>query len=204
MQFIFALGLALATSLDSLGMGVAFGLNGTRIRFRAHAIISAVMFIITAAGVVAGQRLSLLLHDDRDTRWISAFLFVAVGVGMFIPLVKAFRAGRLCYTADEASDCCPVRAAEAAGEVRVRDAFGLGFLLSINNVGAGVGEGMMHLGPMAMAALAVLFNILCLMFGHQMGSLLRRTPVRSWAQFLAAATMVAIGIYEFCQPVSPI
>ena len=205
MQFVIVLVLALATSLDSLGMGVAFGLNGTRIRFRAHAIISAVMLLITAGSVVAGDRITLVLKEadknwQRDTCWVSAFLFVVVGIGMLVPLFRALRAGKFCYTADEASDCCPVREAEAAGEVRMRDAVGLGFILSVNNIGAGVSVGMNHVSPLLMAVLTVVFNVLCICGGHQAGSLLRRTPVRSWAQLIAAATMLAIGIYEFCQP----
>ena len=154
------------------------------------------MLVITALSVAIGNRITVFL-PERDAHWLSAALFVLVGAGMLVPLVRAFRTRSFCYNPDD-EDACPVRAAQSAGEVRIRDAFGLGFLLSINNVGGGISAGLIHLSPTEMGVLSVAFNVLCLCVGHKMGSLLRRTPVRTWAQGLAAATMVAIGIYQLC------
>ena len=150
------------------------------------------MLVITALSVALGNRLTALL-PEKDARWLSAALFVLVGVGMLLPMVRSFRTRSFCHNPDD-KDCCSLRLTDKADEVSIRDAFGLGFLLSINNIGGGISAGLVHLSPMDMGILSVAFNVLCILIGHKMGSLLRRTPVLVWAEGLAAATMVAIGL----------
>ena len=186
-QYIVLIALALATSLDSMGLGVAFGLSATRIRPLAHAVICAVMLVITAGGVFIGDRLAAFL-PDQVARDLSATLFIAVGLWMLIPILWDRRPG------------CPPRATDATpcrGHiVGLREAFGLGFMLSINNVGGGISAGLIHIGVLPMALLSVFFNVVCLVGGHAAGSLLRRTPIKAIAQGLAGAILVAVGLWE--------
>jgi putative sporulation protein YtaF len=193
MRFLLLITLSLATSLDSLGVGVAFGLAGTRIRFVAHAIIGAVMLAITVAGVALGNDLTAYLPEEAS-RWLSAILFAGVGIGMLAPVLKGFRTSRYAESFDDAA----TPQAAGGGQVRRREAFALGFVLSINNVGGGISAGLIHLSPLEMGALSVLFNILCLGIGHRAGACLRRTPIRSWAQGVAGIALVAIGVYQLC------
>ena len=90
MQIVILFLLAIATSIDSLGVGVAYGLNGTRVRFSAHACICVVMLVVTWVSVAAGNSISRFL-PDIITNLLSAAFFVGVGLWILVPAMSKKR-----------------------------------------------------------------------------------------------------------------
>ena len=73
--------LAIATSIDALAVGISFSLSGTNI-WIAASIIGGITFAITAAGVVAGNRLGAVLAGKASL--IGGGILIAVGVRILV------------------------------------------------------------------------------------------------------------------------
>jgi len=204
MQFLILILLAIATSLDSLGVGIAYGLSGTRVRLSAHVCISTVMMAITWTAVACGNQISRYLAD-WVTHALSAAFFVGVGIWILAPLARKGWRNRRSATAAvshqpptlaDVLDNPELADLDASRDIDVREALFLGVALSLNNIGGGVSAGMIHISPFGMASWSVFFNVLCLTGGHLLGRKLSGTRLSSYAQILSGLLMVAVGLYE--------
>jgi putative sporulation protein YtaF len=204
MQFVILILLAIATSLDSLGVGIAYGLSGTRVRLSAHVCISSVMMAITWTAVACGNQISRFL-PDWVTHLLSAAFFVGVGIWILAPLARntwhkrgSAHANRPDHppTLAEVLDNPELADRDASRDIDVREALLLGVALSLNNIGGGVSAGMIHISPFGMASWSVFFNVVCLVGGHALGKKLSGTRLSSYAQLLSGLLMIAVGLYE--------
>jgi putative sporulation protein YtaF len=204
MQFVILIGLAIATSLDSLGVGIAYGLSGTRVRPAAHVCISVIMMAITWAAVAGGNQFSRYLPDWL-THLLSASFFIGVGIWMLAPMAQAtWKRRKNARTVDpnqaptltEVLSNPELADRNASRDIDVREALLLGVALSLNNIGGGLSAGMIHISPFGMASWSVFFNVLCLTGGHLVGKKLSGIRLSSYAQILSGLLMIAIGLYE--------
>ena len=157
---------------------------------------SAVMLVITALryGSALGKPDDRFFCPSSDARWLSAFSFLwrsarecsCRSCAPFVPAV-------FCYNPDD-EDACPVKAPRkrrARCESAMR--FGLGFLLSINNVGGGISAGLDSPESDGDGRFyRSFFNVLCLCGRAQDGQSAAPDPGSHLGRRgLAAATMVA-------------
>jgi putative sporulation protein YtaF len=193
--------LAIATSLDSLGVGVAYGLSGTRVRLSAHVCISAIMMAITWASVGLGNHLSRYLPDSL-THLLSAAFFCGIGLWILWPLLRKKRRTQQSDPPDRAPTLTQVledpQTADRDGsrDIDLREAVLLGFALSLNNIGGGVSAGLIRLSAFWMAFLSVFFNVLCLTGGHLVGRWMGATRLSRYAQILSGVLLVMVGLWQ--------
>lgn len=204
MQIVILCLLALATSLDSLGVGVAYGLSGTRVRVSAHGCIAAVMLIITWSAVYAGNHVSRYL-PELVTHLLSATFFVVVGIWMIVPIIRKKRSEQQRGepgvpgsppTLREVLNDPRLADRDSSRDIDMREALLLGVALSLNNIGGGVSAGMIQITPASMALLSVFFNVVCLNTGHLMGARLNGTRLSAHAQVLSGALMILVGLWQ--------
>jgi putative sporulation protein YtaF len=203
-QILVLFTLAIATSLDSLGVGVAYGLSGTRVRFAAHTAISTVMMAITWTSVALGNQLSRCL-PEFGAHLLSALFFVGVGIWTLAPMFRR-RPRKEDNVASDLPDHTPTLTQvldnplladqDASREIDIHEALLLGVALSLNNIGGGVSAGLIRLSPFWMAFWSVFFNIVCLTGGHLLGNRLSRSRLSVYAQALSGVLMVVIGLWQ--------
>jgi putative sporulation protein YtaF len=196
--------LAFATSLDSLGVGVAYGLSKTRVGPKAHVCIGLVMFLITWAAATLGNAVARAVPEEAG-KILSAVVFVGLGIWALAPMLRRKR--------PDARDSEPPlkeqppslaatlfdpRLADRDGsrDIDLREAFLLGAALSLNNIGGGVSAGLIHLSAVSMAALSVLFNVLFLVGGHLVGIRLSETRLSAYTRAVSGLLLVLIGLWQ--------
>lgn len=203
-QIIVLFLLAVATSLDSLGVGVAYGLSGTRLRFSAHICISTVMLVITYASVAFGNTLARFM-PPLATHLLSAVFFIGVGIWILFPLLQQkwqqWVPGRKSADGETPTLKAVLNNPELADmngsrDIDVREALLLGMALSLNNIGGGISAGIIQLSPMGMALLSVLFNIICLVGGDQVGKRLSQSQLSQYAQSVSGLLMIIVGLWQ--------
>jgi putative sporulation protein YtaF len=203
-QILVLFTLAIATSLDSLSVGVAYGLSGTRVRLAAHAVISTVMMAITWTAVALGNQISRYL-PEFVAHLLSALFFVGIGIWILAPMFR-----RRPLKEDNVASDLPAHAPtltqvlenplladqDASREIDIRESLLLGVALSLNNIGGGVSAGLIRLSPFWMAFWSVFFNVVCLTGGHLLGNCLSKSRLGDYTQALSGVLMVVIGLWQ--------
>lgn len=196
--------LAIATSLDSLGVGVAYGLNGTRVRFAAHVCISVVMMAITWTSVAVGDNIARFIPESA-AHILSAVLFGGIGLWILRPVFKKRRhasqdvsppSPRNLPSLTEVLDNPLLADQDGSRDIDLREALLLGAALSLNNIGGGVSAGLIHLSPFSMASLSVFFNVVCICGGYFVGARLSATRVSGYAQALSGVLLILVGLWQ--------
>jgi len=196
--------LALASSLDSLGVGVAYGLSGTRVRFTAHVSICIVMLAITWGSVAVGNHISRYL-PDQVTHIGSALIFAGIGLWTLLPMLRSKpHPSSDPSIADSESRLTPAAVLETpfradtdrSRDIDWREGILLGVALSLNNIGGGISAGLIHIGAAEMALLSVFFNVVCLTGGHLLGVRLRASRVSDYAQAVSGVLLIAVGLWQ--------
>jgi putative sporulation protein YtaF len=196
--------LALASSLDSLGVGVAYGLSGTRVRFTAHISIGIVMLAITWGSVALGNRISHYL-PDQVTHIGSALIFAGIGLWTLLPMLRRkSQSSNETATLDPNRRLSPTAVLEAltradidhSRDIDWREGVLLGVALSLNNIGGGISAGLIHIGAAEMALLSVFFNVVCLTGGHLLGVQLRASRISDYAQAVSGVLLIAVGLWQ--------
>lgn len=202
-QILTLLFLAIATSLDSLGVGFAYGLSGTRVRFAAHVCICVVMMAITWMSVAAGNSISHYL-PEAVAHSMSAAFFAGIGLWILKPLF--WKRQQTPQAAASAPGHVPSLTAvldnpqladlDESRDIDLREALLLGVALSLNNIGGGISAGLIHLSPFSMASLSVFFNVLCICGGHRVGGRLGATRLSRYAQVLSGVLLILVGLWQ--------
>ena len=203
MLFAILVTLAVATSLDSLGVGVAFGAGRVHVDAKAHVTISLVMFIVTWLSVALGNEFARAL-PTWGGKVLGASIFVGLGVWLLAPTFRGTR-GRPGGSGSDAPNCADptgssdessAGSVDGSRRVGLREAVLLGGALSLNNFGGGVSAGLMGIGALSMAALSVLFNVLFLVGGHRVGERLARPLMGARMQVASGVLMLLIGLLQ--------
>lgn len=78
-MFINSLILALSSSIDSLGIGITYGIKNTRISYMAKIVLFVISFLISFLSVCFGDILKNIFSDFA-TRLIGNIILIAMGI----------------------------------------------------------------------------------------------------------------------------
>lgn len=86
-MFINSLILAISSSIDSLGIGITYGIKNTRISYMAKVVLFSISFIISIISIWFGTVLKNILSISF-TKYIGGFILIFMGVFMFFQAIK--------------------------------------------------------------------------------------------------------------------
>ena len=86
-MFINSLILAISSSIDSLGIGITYGIKNTKISYMAKVVLFAISFIISIISIWFGTVLKNILSISF-TKYIGGFILIFMGVFMFFQAIK--------------------------------------------------------------------------------------------------------------------
>ena len=222
-MFISSLLFGISASLDSLLVGISYGIRGIRVRFWQNMIISLITLLGTCLSVGLGQRLAPFLPEFiRDyagslilillgfyyiTKWVIVLL---QGCPSKAPPKAAPRheITTACtakpvpvYTAEAAPsrtvEFTAVCIAESASQLKPAEVFTLSLTLSLNNLSAGLSASLAGLTLLPTAVSTLICSVLFLFSGNRLG----RNPVLQLAgraaDPLSGALLIGLGLMQF-------
>ncbi len=180
--------IAAVSNLDNLGVGTAFGMRDTPVSALANVIIAAVTMAATAIAMTFGRALSQLIAPSIGSALGSAII-IAVGAWTVITWIRTVRS--------------PSRSPIPAGEpptnvlrrntISPHEALALGVVLSLNNLGAGVGAGVAGVPALATTLLAGTFSLLAVGGGSRIGWSVGRSVFGRSGPLIAGLALLAVG-----------
>lgn len=181
--------IALVSNLDNLGVGVAYGIRGTKISEVPNLIIAAITMAGTAGAITFGRGLSTLIAPSTGAT-VGSLIIIGIGVTTVLTSIVADGA----RTSSTLPHGDPARGRSGGSDfISYRAAVVLGVALSVNNVGTGIGAGLAGVAPLTTTLLAGAFSLLFIGFGSSAGKALARLLFDKSAQLVSGLALVAIG-----------
>ncbi|MEK5441563.1 MULTISPECIES: sporulation membrane protein YtaF [unclassified Fredinandcohnia] len=202
--------LAFAVSLDSFSVGFTYGMRKMKIPFKSIITIAFCSAVTMAAAMGLGKSIELLLSPAIADR-LGGIVLMLIGVWV---LVQFFRPTSQASEQNEEKLLVKVEIKslglvinilkkpmvadlDKSGTITGFEAFLLGFALSLDAFGAGIGAALLGFSPLVMALLVAVMSSLFVYTGIKSGAVFSK---KRWVQkfsFLPGILLILIGIWKF-------
>jgi putative sporulation protein YtaF len=203
MKFLlYTIFIALANNVDNIGARIAYSIRGIKITTVINLWISVITFVISALAAFSGTAMSDLF-SKRLSSVVSMVLLTAIGVWMIVdPYIRRRRA--LVKEPDEARRnnilnvfLNPEHAdRDNSKHIDFKEATVLGIALSINNIGGGLGAGMIGLNSWLVGLFSAIISFLALWAGNYVTEFFVKWKLGNAATVTAGFILIAIGVEQ--------
>lgn len=193
--------LGVALSMDSVFVGVSYGLRGTKVPLASCAVILLFSTLYAGVAVLSGSFLKTLL-DGRIIRLAGALLLAGLGTNMIVKACGKDKAEKkrgpgLKNIVDISSEVYKnpnVGDVNLSGDIDVREAFFLTLALSADALAAGVAGGMLSLSLWLFPLVTGVFQTAFLCLGMLLGKLCKKRMKRH-DRYVSLAAGIALIVF---------
>lgn len=207
--------LAICVSIDSLSIGVTYGLKNTKISFGAKCILFCISIIVTTFSVFLGSSICRVFPSYISCA-IGAILLCLMGVWIIVQAITKNRSTNFIDTSipsivkkkeyrffikflgitvqiirdPSSSDF------NNSNQIEAKEALYLGIALSIDSIGIGIGSSIMGLNPFLFPILVAFFQLIFLSFGGYLGKKIKdisNIPENIWG-IVSGILLIFVGI----------
>lgn len=201
-QLISILFISLANNVDNIGARIAYSIRGIKITVWINIWISVITFIISASAAFSGT----LITGFVSKRWSSVIsMLLLTGIGLWIivePYMKKKSDVLKVSQLEERANILavmmnPVKAdMDNSKHIDFKEATVLGIALSINNIGGGLGAGMIGLNSFWVGLFSAIISFLALWIGNYITEYFTRWNIGNKATVAAGIVLIAIGVEQ--------
>lgn len=184
---------ALSGNLDSLVIGLSYGMRGICIRLEAGILISSLVMAGTALAMVLGQSLLCFLPLDF-ARFLGSAVMMGLGLGCLWNVWK----NRKEPTEEEQWPSRHPEQFDKDGSRHIdwKESLALGGALALNNVGLGLGAGAVGLGLLPASGAVFMVSFGLLYSGNFLGRKRRKKDSGRGMEALSGILMILLGAGE--------
>lgn len=172
--------LALSTSIDSIGMGIAYGIREIKISKKATITLWLISFAVSSIAILIGKLFGNFL-PSFITNWIGSAILIIMGIILLCQALKEPDS----YDLDNSK------------HIDSKEAISLGMALSLDSFSIGIGTGILTQNALLIFPLLVsFFQIIFLFIGKTLGTKLKKIaniPSFCW-NALAAILLILMGV----------
>lgn len=172
--------LALSTSIDSIGIGIAYGIREIKISKIATVILMAISFVVSSFAILVGK-LSKQILPPLITNYLGGLILIIMGIVFLFQVIRKPES----YDIDKSK------------HIDSREAISLGIALSLDSFSIGIGTGILSQNAfLVFPTLVSIFQMLFLSIGIFLGSKLKKIstiPSFFW-NILSGILLIIIGI----------
>jgi putative sporulation protein YtaF len=203
--------LALASNLDNVGVGVAYGLRRIRVSLASNLLIGVITATGTLISMLLGRTIGSLLNQNIATLMAGGILIV---MGFWVLIREALsmhdKLGFQQPLSAKVTGAWPsgfgrvftirkdplTADGDFSGHIDTREALLLGLALTPNNLVNGAAAGMMNLNAALTAGLVFLISLATISIGTEAGHQCGRRWLGNVAGMVSGALLVLIGTCE--------
>ena len=205
MHIIASILLAFSASLDSLIIGIAYGIKKIRIKFSINIIIAFIVTLGTLLSMVLGGIVIKFICN-----YIGAILLIVVGLFMTFDFFKEQRNlnKNEINTQKENKDIIEslhyddilinnkTADTDGSGNIEVKEAISLALALSVNNFALGLGASMSGISIPLTTIFTFIFSILILILGLKIGNSFLSKIFGKYSGLISAIIIIVMGIFQ--------
>ena len=204
--------LAASSNLDNLGVGIAYGIRGTCIRFPSNFLIALITGAGTLLSMLVGTTLYHVLKPQRATL-IGGLAMIGIGVWVIVQATGRLRKAK--SSTEPLQDARKVISQHimfsnilkflddpffldrvCSTHIHIRETVLLGVALTLNNLVNGVAAGMLGLSVSLVTSFVTIFSILAIWAGRSAGRSLRYRWIGTITGPVSGLLLISIGVYE--------
>jgi putative sporulation protein YtaF len=215
LKYVSMVMLALAVSLDSLSVGVTYGLRKLKFPFRSLLVIALFSGLMLLLSMYVGAFLVLLL-PIQVTRWLASSILIALGIWAIYNVVKKredelegieeyrppskarMRIWRLHLNqlgiVIQVLKKPSLADLDGSGSISMKEAMLIGFALSMDAFGAGLSASFLRYSPLILALLVSIMNIVFIRFGLRAGYKFSKIKAMKKATMIPGTILICLGI----------
>ena len=209
MHIIASILLAFSASLDSLIIGIAYGIKKIQIKFSINIIIALIVTLGTFLSMVLGAILSKFI-PVYICNYTGAILLIIVGLLKTIDFYKEQRNSKkkeinipkenkdiiesLHY--DDILTNNKTDDTDGSDNIEVKEAISLALALSLNNFALGLGASMSGISIPLTTIFTFIFSILILILGLKIGNSFLSKIFGKYSDLLSAIIIIAMGLFQ--------
>ncbi len=196
--------LALSTSIDSIGIGLTYGIRDITISRQSKIILFIISLIISSISILIGNTLNNILSKEI-TNIIGSLILFFIGIIILVQTLKREKRQEkkvyklfikfLGITIQIIKD--PISSDfDNSKKIDSKEAIYLGTALSLDSFSVGIGAGMLGSISIIFPLIVSLFQIIFLSLGRNIGEKLNKKihiPSKIWS-ILSAVLLILIGI----------
>ena len=174
--------LALSVSIDSLGIGISYGLKNTKVNSLSNITLFAISFCITCGSIFLGHYISALFSPTFSTILGSSFLII---LGIY-NIYKSLNRPLVNYDTDNSNN------------IDAKEAIFLGLALSIDSACVGIGSGIIGINDIILPLLVASFQLIFINCGNWIAnSIIKYVNIseRTLAIF-SSIILILVGIFR--------
>lgn len=200
MHFLYILLISLVNNLDNIGVRFAYSIAGIKISISKNLWISFITFLISFLAAMSGKILSEFLSKQLSAE-ISAAILITVGLWLMLgPYIhkndrrqdnekKKNWASEILENPEKADLDC-------SKDIDFKEATLLGIALSINNIGGGLGAGIIGLNSIYVGLFSAVISFLSLFAGNYVSEIFEHWNFGTKATIIAGVFLILIGLKQ--------
>ncbi|SCN25282.1 putative sporulation protein YtaF [Clostridium sp. N3C] len=183
-----------AASSDSFIIGLSYGSKGIRIRFCSNFLVAS----ISSLGTFLAMLLGLGIYEGisyKYTTILGSIILILFGFYMLISSLKKKDSKENLGYQDyinhpEHFD------KDRSKEIELKEAVILGAILSINNIGIGIGASTAGLNIIITSFLSLLFSMVFVKLGFYIGKKITSSRLSKYIEYISALIIIFLGLYQ--------
>lgn len=209
MHIIPSILLAFSASLDSLIIGIAYGIKKIQIKLSINIIIALIVTLGSFLSMVLGTILNKFI-PLYICNYIGAILLIIVGLYMTFDFFKDERDLRksqtnLCKESNNIIESLnyddiltnnKTADTDGSGNIELKEAISLAIALSINNFALGIGASMSGISIPLTTVFTFIFSILILIVGLKIGNSFLSKIFGKYSGLLSSIIIIAMGVFQ--------
>jgi putative sporulation protein YtaF len=205
--------LAFAVSMDSLSIGVTYGIRKIQFPLRSKLVIACMSGAMLLLSMYVGSVLLLFLPMQVE-RWLASAILIALGIWAIYNVVKEEDKDEMLEPLVATTPRMKVWRFQSerfgiviqvlkrptlgdldhSGSISMKEAILIGFALSMDAFGAGISASILGYSPLILALLVCILNIVFIGLGLKAGNLLSKTKAVKKATVIPGTILICLGI----------
>ncbi|MCB6202445.1 manganese efflux pump [Extibacter muris] len=190
MHLISSILFALSANIDTLIVGISYGIKKERVPFAENIVISLITFAGTIFSIYMGLQLTLFIPASAAQK-IGCIVLIILGLYYTVKSIIEYRQGKL-----PPDDWDNPEAEPPDKTISLKEAILIACALTVNNMGMGIGASIsgMKLIPTSIATL-----LICMVFlhaGNKIGRIGVSGALKRWAGPVSGMILIVLGLYE--------
>lgn len=202
--------LAFSASLDSLIIGIAYGIKKIRIKLSINIIIALIVTLGTFLSMLLGTILGKFI-PRYICNYIGAILLIFVGLWITLNYFKEQKISKNYYcdnddiitndlidslNYDEILTKNKTADIDGSGNIELKEAVSLALALSINNFALGIGASMSGISISLTTVFTFIFSVLILILGLKIGNSFLSEIFGKYSGLLSAIIIILMGVFQ--------
>ncbi len=189
LNLISALLFSFSSNLDNIAIGISYGVKKIHISNLTTLFIALFTTIFTFVSMILGKYI-IIFFNENIANSIGSYLLIFLGIIYIIKdIIQNFKK-------NEQIEEKSITKKNNIINIKIKELIAVVFILSINNIGAGIAASATGISILLTCIFSLLFSFLFLLLGNNIGKIVISKYIEKYCNIISAAILILIGLIQ--------